>query len=167
MRITERTKYEVFQGVEKYLSEKQVARLKQAAEQVYGAMYDLKFGTFWACAGGDFSHLGDMTKPTVLQVYWCKRFADFIDEFTKALKTYVVPMTPEEQRASEGLPQITWGESMLVFLQRYFHLHSFREAEDITTGELLIAKRAQYNEELFRRRLNKIQTQQLKQRLKK
>ena len=157
MRITERTLYATIAPIEKYLSTETVKEIERAAENKYGAMYDLEFATFWACSGGDFSHLGDMKNPTVLQKYWVDRFGKFVDEFSKALKGLSLNPTDEERKASEGLLEVTWGESILVFLQQWFGLKSYKEAEKITIGELLIAKRAQYNQDLFRRKLSKIQ----------
>ena len=50
---------------------------------------------------------------------------------------------------------------MIVFLQDFFGLRSFKEAEKITVGEILIAKRARFNEETYRRNLARIQTQKI------
>ena len=158
MRITENTKYIEILAIEKYFSKKTVEELKNAAEKQFGSMYDLEFATFYACANGDFSHLGGLDDPTALQVYWIKRFGDFSEEFAKTLSTLQVKPSEDEKRASEGLLRVTWGESMLVFIQRYFGLKSFKEAEKITIGELLIAKRAAYNAETYRRKLSQIQT---------
>ena len=158
MRITDRTLYSTIKPIEKYFREETVKDLKRGAEAKYGAMYDLEFATFWACAGGDFSHLGDMKNPTVLQMYWIKRFKDFVEEFTKTLKGLQISLTADERKASEGQLQVTWGESILVFTQQWFGLKSYKEAERITIGEILIAKRAQYNQDLFRRKLANIQT---------
>lgn len=157
MRITERTLYATISPIEKYLRTETVKEIERAAENKYGAMYDLEFATFWACAGGDFSHLGDMRNPTVLQVYWVKRFNKFVEEITQSLKGLTLTPTDEERKASEGLLNVAWGEGILVFLQQWFGLKSYKEAEKITIGELLIAKRAQYNQDLFRRKLSKIQ----------
>lgn len=162
MRITERTLYATIQPIEKYLQDSMTSELMRAAEAKFGAMYDLEFATFWACAGGDFSNLGDMRNPTVLQVYWVKRFNKFVEEFTKALKGLTLSPTADESKAGQGLLQVTWGEGILVFLQQWFGLKSYKEAEKITIGELLIAKRAQYNQDLFRRRLAQIQTAKFK-----
>lgn len=161
MRITSETKYVEIVAVEKYFDKKTVEMLKREAEKKYGEMYDLEFATFWNCANGDFSHLGDLENLTALQAYWMKRFEEFSDEIAKGLKQLQIKATEDEERASEGLLKVSWGESMLVFLQKYFGLKSFREAEKITIGELLIAKRAQYNEELFARRLAKIRTRKI------
>lgn len=163
MRITDKTKYSLFEPVEKYVTPEAVAALKQAAERKYGSMYDLTFEQFYACSQGNFSDiLGDISKPTVLQVYWCKRFADFVDEFAKTMQTVTMKPTAEEQRAAQGLLKTDWGENMLVFLQQWFGCKSYKEAEKITIGELIIAKRAQYNQDKFRRQLAKIQTEKYK-----
>ena len=162
MRVTERTLYATIKPVEKYLADKTVEDLKRAAENHLGGMYDLEFATFWACCAGDFSHLGDMKNPTVYQVYWCKRFADFVKEFTDTIKALQLPPTADERQASEGMLEVTFGEAMLVFMQQWFGLKSYREAERITLGDLLIAKRAAFNQDKFRRSLAAIQARKFK-----
>lgn len=143
--------------MEKCLTPESVQELTRAAEKKFGGMYDLTFAEFWNCCDGDFSRLGDMERPTVLQVYWLRRFEEFTKEFAKIMRKLTLPATPDEKAASEGLLQLTWGESMLVFLQGYFGTKSFKEAEQITVGELIMAKRAQYNKDKFARRLAQIQ----------
>lgn len=162
MRITERTLYATIQPIEKYFRAEMTEEIMRAAEAKFGGMYDLEFATFWACTEGDFSHLGNMRNPTVLQTYWIKRFNKFVEEFAKTLKNLTLPPTADESKAGQGLLQVKWGEGILVFLQQWFGLKSYKEAEKITMGELLIAKRAQYNQDLFRRRLAQIQTAKFK-----
>ena len=157
MRITERTKYAKIAHIEKYFTARTIDGLKSAAEAKYGAMYDLPFATFWACQNGDFDHLGDLTNPTVLQIYWCKRFAEFQEDFAKQLQACTLPPSADETAANNGLLPVNFAEAMLVFMQSFFGLHSFKEAEQITLGELLIAKRAQYNRDKFQRNLAAIQ----------
>lgn len=157
MLISDKTKYADFQGVEKYVTAKSIEAIKRAAEAKFGEMYDLTFADFYACANGDFSRIGEMKDPTVLQVYWCKRFAEFVEDFAKQLKNTVVPMTPEEKTANESLLSVSFGEAILTFLQQWFGLRSYKEAEKITLGELLIAKRAAYNRDMFSRKINEIQ----------
>lgn len=162
MRITERTLYATIAPIEKYFRPETVEELERCAEAKYGAMYDLPFATFFACDKGDFSHLGDMKNPTAFQVYWVKRFGKFAQEFTKNLKSLTLEANADEKKASQGLLKVTWGEDILLFLQEWFHLHSYKEAEGITVGEILIARRAYYNQNLFRRNLTKIQTDKFK-----
>jgi len=162
MLITAQTKYSEIADTEKYFTQQSVEDLKRFSEEAYTSMYDLTFATFHACANGDFSDvLGDITDPTVLQVSWCKRFADFVKEFADALQKMQLPQTADEKRAAKGLLKTDWAESMLVFLQDFFGLRSFKEAEKITIGEILIAKRARFNEETYRRNLARIQTQKI------
>lgn len=162
MRITEKTLYATIEPIEKYFRDSMTSEIMRAAEGKFGGMYELEFATFWACAEGDFSHLGDMRKPTVMQAYWVKRFNEFVEEITQALKGLTLSPTADESKASQGLLKVTWGEGILVFLQQWFGLKSYKEAEKITMGELLIAKRAQYNQDLFRRRLAQIQNAKFK-----
>ena len=161
MRIDKNTKYREFEPIEKYVPDSQKKAITNAAESVYGCMYDLEFGEFWNFANGDFSRLGNLEDPTVFQVYWLNRFDEFTKEFAETLNKLSVEQTTEEKRAAEGCLKISWGESVLVFLQKFFGLKSFKEAEKITLGELLIAKRAQYNDDLFARRISQIQMQKL------
>ena len=161
MRIDKNTKYREFEPVEKYVPDSQKKAITNAAESVYGCMYDLEFGEFWNVANGDLSRLGSLEDPTVFQVYWLKRFEEFTKEFAETLNKLSVKQTTEEKRAAEGCLKVSWGESILVFLQKFFGLKSFKEAEKITLGELLIAKRAQYNDDLFARRISQIQMQKL------
>jgi hypothetical protein len=72
-----------------------------------------------------------------------------------------VQQTIDEKKAAKGLLQTDWAENMLVFLQDFFGLRSFKEAEKITVGEILIAKRARFNEDTYRRNLARIQTQKI------
>lgn len=162
MRVTDGTKYKEFEGVEKYLTEKSIRELYDKAEEKFGRMYDLEFRQFWQCGNGDFAEvLEDMSEPTVLQVYWVKRYEKFVEEFATTLKRMTLPQTPEEIQAADGLLKVSWDEAILVFVREYFGLHSFKEAERITMGEILIAKRAAYNRDKFQRKLAKIQTAKL------
>lgn len=162
MRIDKATKYRDFEPIEKYVPDSQKKAITKAAEILYGCMYDLEFGEFWNVANGDFSRLGSLEDPTVFQTYWLKRFDEFTKELAEMLNKLSIKQTAEEKRAAEGCLKISWGESVLVFLQKFFSLKSFKEAEKITLGELLIAKRAQYNDDLFARRISQIQMQNLK-----
>lgn len=161
MRITKNTKYWRIERLEPYLKEESKHELMAAAEKEFGSMYDLTFAEFWECSSGNFSRLGDTSNPTVLQVYWYKRFKDFVNEFANTLKKLVIQQTPEETQASQGLIKVSWDEAILVFVQQWFGLKSYKEAEQITIGEILIAKRAAYNRDKFSRQIGKIQMSKL------
>lgn len=163
MIVTNETRYADFQPTEKYLKPASVDALKKASERAYVGMYELTFGQFLRASGGDFSEvLGDMSDPTVLQVYWCKRFADFQAEFGDALKNTQVQPTADQKQAASGLPQQTFAEAMLTFGRAYFGLHSFAEAENLTLGDLIIARKDVYISAMFERRLQAIQMKKYK-----
>lgn len=166
MRITEKTKYFEIDAIVKLLSDEEKAKIKTAAEEKFGKMYDLEFSQFWDCAHGRFEHLGDLKDPTVLQVFWIMRFQDFVKEFTEALNKLSLKLTSDEQAASQGLLKVSFFEGVLVFTQQWFGLKSYKEAEKITLGEILIAKRAQYNRDLFHRKLTNIQINKAKNKRK-
>lgn len=163
MRITEKTKYVDILAVEKCFTDKSIEELKAAAVKHFGSFYDLTFEAFHECSDGDYTKtLGDISDPTVLQVYWIKAFSDFVKLFVEQLSKLQVPQTADEKKAASNLLQVNWDEGMLVFIRNYFGLKSFKEAEQISMGEILIAKRAQYNSDLFQRRMNNIQMQKYK-----
>lgn len=162
MQVTCITKYSEFEDKEKYLTEKSVQDLKTQAEEIFGKVYGLDFDTFRECYDGNFEAvLGSMSEPTVLQVYWIKRFRDVSEEFAKAVKTMTLPQTADELAASKGLISMTWDESILVFCQQFFGLHSYKEAGKLTLGEILIAKKAAYNREKFQRQMTELQRKKL------
>lgn len=168
MRIDKNTLYIDFARVEKYLTPEAVEALKKSAERAYCSMYELTLAEFIACSNGNWSEvLGDVSKPTVLQVYWCKRFADFTKEFTDTLKSLQAPLTADEQTASAGLPTQTFAESMMIFARGYFGLHSFKSAEQITIGEIVIAKRDTYINALYTRKLHNLQMKKANKQAKK
>lgn len=163
MLITEKTKYVDILAVEKHFKDKSIEELKAAAIKHFGSFYDLTFEAFHECANGEYTKIvGDLSDPTVLQVYWVKAFSDFVKEFVEQLGKLHIQPTADEKKAASNLLQVNWDEGMLVFIRNYFGLKSFKDAEKITIGEILIAKRAQYNDDLFRRRLNNIQVQKMK-----
>lgn len=166
MKISSSTKYEEFARVEKYVRPSDKEAIKAAAERKYGAMADLAFGMYWSICNGDEkavkSVLGEMKSPSVLQVYWLQRVREYTNEFTDTLKALQVPQTAHEMQASEGMKKSTFAESILVFVRAYFGLQSFRDAEQITLGEIIIAKKDAYNTAMFQRRLSKIQLNEIK-----
>ena len=156
MLITEFTKYSDVVAVERFFDDETVKRIKTLAQDKLGSFYDLPFGTFYACQSGDFSHLGDMSDPTVLQVYWCKMFGEESIAYLEKLKGLAITPTAKEERARQGLLRVDFFEAMLVFMQKWFGLKSYREAEQITLGDLLIAKRAEHNEIQYNRNMTAI-----------
>lgn len=156
--------------IDDYLKADAREQIKSAALERYGSYHELTIGRFSECLDGDFSravgeyHTGRID-GTWLQVYWMRGFIDFAKEYTETLKKLSPAMDADEERAASGLLDTTLIESILVFARNYFGMHSFSETENkITLGEILIAKKAVYNETTFRKKLANIQLAKAKKR---
>ena len=163
MRITSSTPYSQLQPYESILTAESVQELKAAAEAHFKSCYDLTIDEFFGVIGGNLSLLGDMSRPSVLQVYWTKRFADFCEEFTRACERMTIK-DPTQEHLHEGCLKIEPQEAMLIFTREYFGLRSFFEAGERTIGEYLTARKDRYNEAVFRRNSEAEQKRKLKAR---
>jgi hypothetical protein len=124
--------------------------------------YTLTLAEFFACCEGDFSCvLKDQNNITTGEGLWLETFRDFVADFCKILERLVIPQTPEQKQASANCLSVEWQEGMLVFVRAYFGLKSFAEAENVTIGDYLLAKKDDYNANIFQRNMAKIQTQKI------
>lgn len=167
MQITEKTPYSRLQPIERYLTPESVEQIKQAAERHFGLCGAITLADFFACADGDFARVIGGGEPTVLQVYWIKRFCeDFLPAFTAACESLKSPQTAKELRAMQGLKRLTMQEGMLVFVQAFFGLPSFEAAEKITLGEYILARKVKYNNDIARFNYDKISREELRRKRK-
>lgn len=153
MVITEQTKYSEIQAAEVFFTDVTKRQLSEAACSVYGDPWQLGIGQFVTLTTGDTSHLGDMTDPTVMQVYWLHAFRDFVADFEKALKRLTIPKDAQEIAAEDVLIKVSMAEGMVVFARSYFGLTSFAEAEKVSMMDYLMAKRDAYNQAAYNKRL--------------
>ena len=145
-------------------------QLKQAAQDHIGAYWDLTLGVYFRLCDGDLSVLGFGEKETVAQHYWLEGLKGFGEELAKITRRLEMPknlLRPYEEQARSICLKLDAKESILVFVQRYFGLPSFRACEDITLAEYIIARRADYNENVMRRRAEQLQQQAINKRQKK
>lgn len=169
MRITPETLYtKSFERNERYFRASDIEAIEHASEKYYGPICDLAFADYWAIANGDkdalFAVLGDMSRPTIFQTFWVRAFRKYTETFSDALKRFSIPQTLQEKTAADSCAPVGFAEGILIFARSYFGLHSFREAERITMGEILIAKKAAYNDAIFRKKLSALQIAGLKNR---
>lgn len=124
--------------------------------------YTLTLAEFFSCCEGDFECvIKDQNNPTTGEGLWLEMFRGFIADFGKILERLVITQTPEQKKASANCLTVEWQEGMLVFVRAYFGLKSFTEAETITIGDYLLAKKDEYNTAIFQRNMAKIQTQKI------
>lgn len=150
MKIDGKTKYKDFQPLEAVITEESKQEIKRAAERHYKTCYELTIDEFFGVIAGDYSLLGDMSKPSVLQVYWLKRFTDFCEEFARACESLSMK-DPELDKYNTGCMKLTPQEGMLVFTREYFGLPSFYAAGKRTIGEYLTARKDRYNALVMRK----------------
>lgn len=93
---------------------------------------------------------------TVSEWYVLQGLRDFIEDYSKKLEALTPKPTTEEKKAANVCMKQTVAEGLLIFAREYFALHSFREAEQVTLGEILIAKKDVYNKTSFQRAYNSI-----------
>lgn len=142
--------------------------LKTAAMSLYGDYEGVTIGSIAEISEtGDLSSVfGSHFRNTWGQVVWMLGLKDFVQGLPDTLLALSPKMDADEQRACDGLLESTLGESLLVFARSYFGLHSFGEAERITIGDVLIAKKAVYNDTTFQKRLSKIRLDNAKRKAK-
>ena len=161
MKIEGRTPYKKFAPIEQYVSDESKKAMMAAAERAFKPCCSLTIDEFFGVCGGDYSLLGDTRNPSVLQVYWAKRFAVFVEEFTQACQRTMLEPTPDQRIASEGQIEMTPQEHMLVFVREYFNLPSFFAAGKRTLGEYLTARKDRYNQMLQQRKFEQLQRDKL------
>lgn len=153
----------------RYISDKEKSGLYERVQDALHLHYgELRIGDFFDCIRCDFSVIGvcsTWNNATQAQYIWAMGFADYMENFSKMLERMTLRGTAEQQQAQMVCLRVGFEESVLVFLQDFFGLHSFKEAEDITVNEYLIAKKSAYNKAAFERKLNDIY--KLKQKTKK
>lgn len=86
----------------------------------------------------------------------------FVKSFVGMLNEYQVRETAEERQAAAGLPKFNENEGLLVFARRYFGLKSFTDAENVTLGDVYLAKKDEYIQSQFERNYNEIMTNKFK-----
>ena len=173
MQISDKTLYSEFAPFEQFVTQESLQEIKQAAEQKFCNCYQLTIDQFWGIANGDLSIIGiepqkvkegkfDWNKITVLQVYWRKRFDDFVQEISNACKRMSIKPTPEQEQAANGCVKIEPMEQMLIFVRAYFGLPSFTAAGKRTMGEYITARKDDYNQKRMQRNWEEIQRRKLK-----
>lgn len=162
MVVTINTKYSEIAESEQFMTDATKQQLTDAACSVFGDPWQLSIGDFVQLAGGDLSRLGEMTDPTVMQIYWINAFKAFVADFEKALQGLSMPKDAQEIAAEECLRKVSMAEGMVVFVRSYFGLHSFAEAEKVTMLDYLIAKRDAYNQAAYSKRLAQLRAAKYK-----
>ena len=152
-----------------YIPDDEQAKLVEAAQKVLGSYWELKVGQFFECLNGNFECIGIKNDECEMmaQLMWVRGFKGFVETMMKVLQRYEVKQTADEKLASASCEKMSFEESTLVFLQRYFGLHSFEEAEELPLSNFVISKKAAYNKATFERKAGEIQKKRLNEKSKR
>ena len=169
MRIDKDTPYASIAAALEYLTDDSDKALMTKAAETFGTLEEMTVEQFADLIANRLDvFLGDkwQDNPTALQVWWVKYIKGAVERYVKTLENLTIPETPEERRASEGLPSVSIIEGLLVFAQSFFGLQSFKQASWTTLGDIIIAKKAEYRKGMTQRRLDAIQAEKFKTRKK-
>ena len=161
MTITNNTKYADFAQYESVLDDEGRKALEDAAEQYFKPCYLLTLEEFWGLLNKDFQLLGDISNPSVLQMYWLKRWTAFLEQFTKTCERLEMK-EPNAEQIAEGCVKLQPQESMLVFVREYFGYRTFAEAAQCTIGDYVLARKDRYNAWRQRKNNEAIQLSKMK-----
>lgn len=128
--------------------------------------WEMKLGQFIKLVNGDFDAVKNDTIEngglTIFGKLFIQSATEFIEKWANNYAKLTPTQTALEQQASAVCLKSTFAESLLIFARTYFGLKSFAEAEEIGIADLLLAKKDTYNEAVFRRKLNELETNKLK-----
>lgn len=165
MRITTDTRYFTVAPVLRALTDEQLEELRERAPKVVlgdGGYNGITLGQLAVLttrgAKGVFTKAENEQDVSVFEYYCAEGFAAWFEDYTKKLQRLQPPMTSEEKAAQAACMQVGMIEGLLIFAREYFGLHSFGEAEQVTLGDLLIAKKDAYNKAVYQREYNRIIT---------
>ena len=139
-------------------------RIYEDAEKEYGSPWSLKLRDFFALMENDLSYLGidKLYNTTVRQYAWIMDYRECAERVGELLKAFVVPQSPEAQRASQKCIKMSSKEAVMVFVRKYFNLPSFDAAMDIPLSDFIVAKKNEFNNSIFQYTMMQIQKQNFK-----
>lgn len=152
MKVDAKTRYKDFEPFVAALQDGEDKRLQDAAARHYigeGGFWDLTIRQYIELTEGESDIKADL--ESVYGVYFVAGLSVFLQEFVDKIEALKIEPTEKEQRAMAGCLQVSLAESMLVFTRRYFGLHNFTDAEGITLGDYYIARRDDYNAQIYQR----------------
>jgi hypothetical protein len=166
VKITNRTIYS--EAVEALIPVEELEELKNTAVKYFTGFrpYEMPLRIFLEILEGSFKsekiERDCKNGLTLFAKLHLEKIGEFAKEFCEKYQALTHQPTAEEKRAGQACLETNFRENILVFTRSYFGLHSFIKAYEITTGEILIAKKDSYNDTAFRRAMSKIELDKIK-----
>lgn len=165
MKIDAKTKWQEVEPIYAILKDADIEALKDTALRLHGVngdFYTLTIEQFLTISGGDLKAFNLRGDGTAYERIFIDELQAFLRDYINRLTSYSVPQTSDEQIAGKVCMEVTTGEGLLIFARSYFGLKSFEEAGKLTLAELLIAKKDNYNNIVYQRELQRLQTRKFK-----
>lgn len=157
MKVTNDTLWLAFAPCVEYLKQGELDKITKAAPNAVignGGYYVLTIAQLAAIINhNDVSVIVDKDEDdyTVYEYYTIQGLRNWFELFVKQVEKLTIPTTAQEREASQACHEVTFIESLLLFAREYFSLHSFREAEEMTLADVLLAKKDAYNKAAFQK----------------
>ena len=154
MKITDKTLYADLLCIEKYIPDAEREKLIQASQQRYKEYYNLTISEFFALLDKDYTlidYFGNSEQLTALQYFFMQGFTAFVAELQTIFEKLTLKPSFDEQRNMQGVLPMTFSESIIVFVQDFFGLKSYSDAEKITLADVVLAKKVHYNRSIYQR----------------
>lgn len=93
-----------------------------------------------------------------------KDFYDSLEGFQKFTQQFEIKQSAEEKQAANGVPFPSFGNSMLITLIEFYHLHSVEEASKMRLKEYMLAFQHNAANAMFNKRYSDITMKKAKAR---
>lgn len=157
LRVDRNMKYATFAVFEPYVSEADMARLKESAVKArYGddGFYAMPIDDMLSAMRGDVHRLlwGD-APDSAFAVLRLRAFTEFVNSLIGDLKRMTLPPTPTMVTMQQGTLPWEFDEAVYVFLRSYFGLKGFEGADRLKIADLLLAKKDAFNAAIVERNI--------------
>lgn len=160
MRIDSNTLWEEIKDTYDFWSEESKEKVIAECCKMHGVedFYLLTISQLVQITNGNVSFLMIEDNGTAYEYIFVLELKNFVENYINILTSYQLPQSQDEKNSSKKCVELSFCESLLIFVKNYFNLHSFEQAEQIRLCDLLIAKKDAYNTAVFEKEMIKIQT---------
>lgn len=146
MKIDAHTKWSEVEAVAPYLSAETLEAAKKAAVRRFAGvsdLFDMKVGEFVSLTQNSEEWLKNAPDGSALFHWFGDAVAEWLEELEGALATL---KGKEDKRLEAGCVKMDGSESVLQFVRWFFNC-TYEEAEKMTMGDYLLARRWAFNEQ--------------------
>lgn len=126
-----------------------------AARDLYGeggfAVMPLR--DLFAIFDGDVACLLQHDGTTAFDVYRVKGCRVYLERLITNLEALTLQPTADELKWQAGTVKVDFEPAIRIFCRDFFGLHNFKDVDDLTVTDILIAKQAAYNHAVVERNI--------------